>query len=160
MKTCTCCKQNKPATTEYFFKQGGDRTDLQSQCRVCITLKKREYRNKNPHIHRKASKKWTDNNKVPIYFKWTERKYNITKREYETFWKKQGGLCKICSSPFEGVKRPAVDHDHVTGKVRGLLCSKCNAGLGQFNDNPDLLLLACDYLLDHSTIDETLSGDY
>ena len=57
----------------------------------------------------------------------------------------QGGLCAIC-----GRKQPekwlAVDHDHETGVIRGLLCSRCNSGLGQFKDNPDRLRLAADYL--------------
>lgn len=148
MKTCTCCKETKPATLEFFFKQGGGRTDLQAQCKACMLLKKKEYRDKNPEIHRASSKRWKDNNEEAVYFKWVTRKYGITKQNYLTLWQAQGGLCSICETPLGVDKRPAVDHDHVTGKVRGLLCSKCNTGLGQFNDNPDLLLLACDYLLD------------
>jgi len=58
---------------------------------------------------------------------------------------KQGGVCLVCFCPPAG-KRLAVDHDHVTGAVRGLLHIRCNAGLGQFDDDPALLRQAADYL--------------
>lgn len=56
----------------------------------------------------------------------------------------QGGCCAICKAP-KGNKL-CVDHDHRTGKVRGLLCSNCNAGLGMFKDSEDLLQSAKGYL--------------
>jgi hypothetical protein len=55
----------------------------------------------------------------------------------------QGGLCAICEGPLE---RPHVDHDHETGKVRGVLCFNCNGGLGKFADSADLLQRAAEYL--------------
>lgn len=57
-------------------------------------------------------------------------------------------LCDICgtNSPGFGRKNLCIDHDHSTGIVRGMLCQKCNIGLGNFNDNPDLLLKAVQYL--------------
>jgi hypothetical protein len=53
----------------------------------------------------------------------------------------QNGLCAICGLPEEHV-----DHDHVTGQVRGLLCAGCNKGLGFFRDSPQLLRQAAEYL--------------
>jgi hypothetical protein len=56
----------------------------------------------------------------------------------------QGGLCAICQTEIMGL--PHLDHDHETGKTRGVLCVKCNAGLGFFKDNPELLRAALAYL--------------
>lgn len=57
----------------------------------------------------------------------------------------QCAICEIDVLNTEG-RRFAVDHDHITGKVRGLLCSKCNMGLGKFNDSPELIDAAIEYL--------------
>lgn len=173
MKICTCCKMSKPSTTEFFYKKSGSRSGLCKQCKVCTNRKQKEYHEQNPEINKEATKRYREKNREKIrekyytkdrheytYFNSASRKYGITKEDYQQMWDKQGGFCRICSKILDGQRRPAVDHDHITGKVRGLLCSKCNTGLGQFNDNPDLLLLACDYLLDFSEIDKTISGDY
>jgi len=71
--------------------------------------------------------------------------------------KQQKGLCAICNNPETFVhsktKEPArlaVDHCHLTGKTRKLLCKNCNTGLGSFKDNQDLLLTAMQYLKDHN----------
>jgi hypothetical protein len=77
-----------------------------------------------------------------------ERVYGITLKEYENLYIKQNGMCAICHHP-EPVKSRlflAVDHDHKTGKVRGLLCSKCNMALGSFDDSIHSLLSAIRYL--------------
>lgn len=56
--------------------------------------------------------------------------------------------CVICKSPCATGRELAVDHDHKTGKFRGLLCQRCNLGLGNFNDDPRLMWAAIDYLED------------
>lgn len=58
----------------------------------------------------------------------------------------QGGKCAICGGTNPGGHRLAVDHDHTTGAVRGLLCHACNAGIGKLRDDPALLRVAADYL--------------
>ena len=58
----------------------------------------------------------------------------------------QGGRCAICARTNAGKRRLAVDHDHATGAVRGLLCNSCNTALGAFGDNPEMLKRAMDYL--------------
>lgn len=66
-------------------------------------------------------------------------KYGITVPEYEAMAKDQQGVCAICNGTNASGKRLAIDHNHKTGAVRGLLCDLCNRGLGMFQD--DLLLL-------------------
>ncbi len=72
--------------------------------------------------------------------------YGMTLDEYEVLVRIQGGRCAICGQPNQGGRRLVVDHDHVKGNRRGLLCGKCNFGLGQFNDSIELLAKAIAYL--------------
>lgn len=78
-------------------------------------------------------------------------KYGITIAEYDRLWFLQGGLCAICQQPETakqryGLKRLCVDHEHVSGRVRGLLCQRCNQMIGHGGDNIDLLKAAIVYL--------------
>jgi hypothetical protein len=74
----------------------------------------------------------------------------MTVDEYEEFVAAHGEKCAICGTgqDVQGF-RLAIDHDHVTGKVRGLLCAKCNLGVGYFRDNPQLLEEGAKYLRSH-----------
>jgi len=72
-----------------------------------------------------------------------QRNYGISIKDYEVLLGEQRGLCLICSS--SDIKL-FVDHDHNTGKVRGLLCSTCNTGLGMFKDSVEILNKAKEYL--------------
>jgi hypothetical protein len=80
------------------------------------------------------------------------KKYGISISEYEALLAGQGGRCAICGSDHPKATlrgKPAswhVDHDHVTGNVRGLLCAKCNLGLGSFEDSPESLRAAALYI--------------
>ncbi len=75
-------------------------------------------------------------------------KFGITLGESERLLERQGGGCAVCGEPIHDVRgfSPHVDHDHASGQVRGILCFHCNAGLGQFNDDPMLLRRAAEYL--------------
>ena len=74
-----------------------------------------------------------------------KRKYGITLEEYGVMFDKQQGECGICHSIQES-KALAVDHCHINGKVRGLLCENCNTGLGKFKDDPALLKKGLEWL--------------
>lgn len=73
-------------------------------------------------------------------------RYGITVEEYDRLLVLQEGVCAICKRPCPSGKRLAVDHSHETGEVRGLLCRKCNRGIGLFHDSLDLLKSALTYL--------------
>lgn len=75
--------------------------------------------------------------------------YGITLEEYAMMFMEQDGVCAICKLPERDERNLCVDHDHETGLVRGLLCSKCNKALGGFNDQVELVEAALQYLLNH-----------
>lgn len=74
--------------------------------------------------------------------------YGVTPEQYRAMFDAQGGRCAICRNDAWPGKynRPHVDHDHATGRFRGLLCGPCNTGLGQFGEDPDRLATAIRYL--------------
>jgi hypothetical protein len=72
-------------------------------------------------------------------------KYGIDKEQFDQIFIEQNNACAICNKDLTD-KKPHIDHDHSTGKVRGVLCFACNSGLGQFQDSPETLQKAIDYL--------------
>jgi hypothetical protein len=88
-----------------------------------------------------------------------ELRRGLPEGEYERLLTRQDGKCGGCARADDGEKRFAIDHDHVTGEVRGLLCETCNIGLGYLKDNPQTLQRLLDYLkadTDHDQADSTL----
>jgi hypothetical protein len=83
-------------------------------------------------------------NKTRWWARAVKTKYGITLEEVNQIRQQQNNACGICGAEFD--KSPRIDHDHVTGKVRGLLCHMCNVGLGAFQDNPFSLSAAIAYL--------------
>lgn len=81
----------------------------------------------------------------------TLAKYGISEADYQRRHEVQGGKCLLCRRPPPKGKRLVVDHDHATGKVRGLLCKRCNTGLGFFHDSPSLAIRMALYLLPESS---------
>jgi len=75
-------------------------------------------------------------------------RYKITKTEYDNMFSLQNGVCAICGNT-GGKKRLCVDHNHITGKIRGLLCDGCNVGIGRLKDSVSLVEKALDYLKLH-----------
>lgn len=84
-----------------------------------------------------------------------QKKYGISHSQYEELLRRQGGRCALCRSdkPLSVSGRFHIDHCHDTDRIRGLLCAKCNLGLGSLGESPQLLMRALDYL------DGTLSKD-
>lgn len=135
---CFSCKRElSPAS---FSPQSKAKRARQDACKECQAKYAAEWRKKN----RERFRRNFDSCFLPI-------KYGITLADYERMRDEQGGLCAICRQPETAkrrgvVMRLAVDHCHDTGKVRGLLCSSCNNGLGRFRSNPEVLESAARYL--------------
>lgn len=88
-----------------------------------------------------------------------QKKFGISLHEYGQMLLAQGGKCAICEKESGGTrhgetKALAVDHDHKTGKVRGLLCESCNQGIGKLQDDPEILRKAADYIERHAAADK------
>ena len=99
---------------------------------------------------RKKSLYWQRNKqrRKAYSFAWNLRvKFGLTPDQYQILLETQQGHCLICSKTKDDIGRNlSVDHDHKTGRIRGLLCDNCNVGLGHFFDSPSLLKRAADYL--------------
>ena len=87
--------------------------------------------------------------KDPNYIQrtWLKQEYGITLEEYQARLKSQDYLCAICQKPNSSRRNFAVDHDHMTGKIRGLLCSRCNQGIGFLGDTAAGVRAAWEYLI-------------
>ena len=127
-KICTKCKTTK--TLSLFYKNKSGAFGRSGQCRDCTNE-----RLKKNYCPQKA------------FAKALKGKYNMTINDYDQLLFNQGGFCAICKGLETGhLGRFVVDHDHMTGKVRGLLCWSCNVGIGHLKDNPEILISAAYYL--------------
>ena len=141
MKICTVCKEEK--TLDNFYNYKATKDGKSYRCKSCDDVARKSWATKNP---KKA--------KVSARERQLKHKYGITLPEYEALLERQGGACAICKEErnrTSGIDNKdkwnfAVDHDHTTGKVRGILCNQCNRGLGMFKDSKVLLENALDYL--------------
>ena len=88
---------------------------------------------------------WRKNNPEKV-LKQLLKKYDLSHEGWLKIWENQNGKCAICGKPFLTLSQAFIDHNHETGKARGLLCVKCNSGIGFFDDIPRLLMNAAKYL--------------
>lgn len=96
---------------------------------------------------KECGKKWNKENKKRKYFTEVKRRYGLSQEEYNNLYNFQRGCCQICKKHQQDLKRTLhIDHNHRTGKVRGLLCEDCNIAIGLFEDNCFNIISAIDYL--------------
>lgn len=123
-KVCKECEKPKPL--DRFYRNPTTRDGRSNVCKTC---------HKN---------KW--NHHYYLY-----KRFGLTPDEYEALHEAQGGVCAICGQPetrtIRGItSRLAVDHDHETGRIRGLLCYRCNYAIGSMQEDPELFSKAAEYL--------------
>ena len=75
-----------------------------------------------------------------------KNRYGVTLEQYDKMFEGQNGVCAICGGINKSDRRLAIDHNHETGKIRGLLCSNCNTGIGMLKENINILCSAISYL--------------
>lgn len=173
MKTCHKCNTTKPVTDFHTDISHADR--LSSQCKSCrneyhkankerYSALRKEWRKNNLqrdiatarkyyHTHtdkileqRKLSRQDNDFSIRKKEQKWKiKSRYGVTLEEKEAILSKQQGLCAICHKMVSGFSA-VIDHDHETGRIRGILCRSCNFGLALFGDSREGILVALEYL--------------
>ncbi len=142
-KKCTKCGEEKPATIKYFPSDKRNKSGIAARCRKCRQAYRKRWRKEiNPEAAKRLYRK--------AHFK---KLYNITIEDYDRMYFKQNGVCMTCGKPETtknqwGIRRLSVDHDHKTGKVRGLLCTCCNRLIGLARDDVSTLKRIIEYLGD------------
>lgn len=136
MRQCKKCKKYK--TPDKFTKNKNCSKGIEHTCRKCSSDRKINWEKINRSAYKNA------------YLKY---KFKIDLNKYTEMSKKQNSVCAICKNPETEIfkksnklKDLCIDHCHFTGKIRGLLCRKCNTGLGNFRDSPEYLKTAIKYL--------------
>ena len=120
--------------------------DKFGRCKTCRSEKARLYYAANRETIQARSKEWRQNNpdraKTGDAQRSVKYRYGLNPDEHKALSEEQNHQCAICKADTKLV----VDHSHTTNKVRGLLCSSCNHGLGNFKDDISTLLRAVSYL--------------
>jgi hypothetical protein len=145
-KRCPKCETTKPL--EDFARNNSNRDGRQNYCKKCSVAAVTASRRKDPTSHRRSSKNWREKNLERHADNNARWRYGIEHGAYAAMLQEQNGVCAICKreSPGSGTKRFHIDHCHDTGKVRGLLCTSCNNGIGRFNHDISRLEAAALYL--------------
>ena len=160
MKTCKKCQLVKPF--EEFYRDAGMRDGYRNDCKACNAAASRLRYQANPEAAIARVKRWQQENadRVNAYHRtrrsdpavkraersaYLQRKYGVSIEEYEAMLVRQGGGCGICGRSPSSQVSLHVDHDHRTGRIRGLLCFVCNSSLGELDDR-DLLRAALRYV--------------
>ena len=161
-KQCTRCGEDKVFSAYSPHPRG--KFGLQSRCKACVAALNAEryhanievsrrrsresaakYRREKPEQAQAAKRRWKEAN--PQWFLRDKlRQYGLTPDDFERMRRVQLDACAVCGC---ALLEPHIDHDHGTGVVRGLLCQLCNRGLGHFNDSPQRLEAAANYLRRH-----------
>jgi hypothetical protein len=117
-----------------------------SYCRSCRVEEQKRWRLANPEIATLRNRDYYRRNPKSQRPRHLRRRYDIEIAEYKALAEAQGNACAICRTVAEDTWNMQVDHCHVTGKVRGLLCHKCNKGIGLLGDDPTRVAAALRYL--------------
>lgn len=140
---CRKCDTVKPVAEFYKSKTlpGG----IGFYCKVCIRTDMDDRKSRDPERYLALSRRRAHRSLLL-------KKFGMTRDEYDEQIATQGGVCKICKQPETAetktgvIRMMAVDHCHVSGRVRGIICDACNRGLGAFKDNVASLAAAIEYL--------------
>lgn len=139
---CNKCKQDKSKSE--FYKESRFTRGYRYSCKECEAPRFKNYRNVP------SNKKRISENRR----KWNRAKrYNFPPELYDQRLAEQGNVCAICKASTPGGRGQFhADHNHETNQPRGVLCHNCNVALGNFQDNPEVLKAAIEYLNKYSEV--------
>lgn len=147
---CTKCK--KEQTDDCFYKDKTKKSGIHIVCKSCQKRNKQEFIIKNPDClikRRLISKQWRDKNPERSKYLITKAtllsKYGISLEDYNLLLEKQNNCCAVCKD-IPTKQKLHVDHNHSTGKIRGLLCQACNVSIGKMKESPALLRALAEYI--------------
>lgn len=151
LKYCGICKTEKASGS--FYRNSWAKDGLATCCAECRDKYQTQYCKENTAKVNALKYQWTENNPERARehnrngaTKIRLKKYGLTFEQWDEMKLAQGGFCAIC-----GLERPlAIDHNHVTGKVRALLCMHCNTAIGHLQDSVEVVAKALEYLKKHS----------
>lgn len=139
LKQCKKCLDTKPL--DLFYNSSQSKDGKMSYCKACSAAHNKEWQKKNPE---RARERWRiAEKKSRNPHRSRAKRYGLTIEELDVIL--LPGMCQICKKTKDDA-RLHVDHDHVTGVVRGLLCHSCNTGIGSLGDSVELLQEAIKYL--------------
>lgn len=163
VKTCSRCRVKKLASREFFGVHRGASDGLRGICNQCRVKVERARAASHPELTKEKRAARYDSEREEAqqagrdYYAANaehckavqrrghyHRKYGCTPEFKEQLLESQGGVCAICGKVADG--KWHLDHEHGTGRIRGVLCSRCNQGLGLFGDDPEVCSAAADYL--------------
>lgn len=140
-KTCSKCKTYK--LIHQFAVNSKGKHGFKSICKSCSNKAQRSLAKRR---REEDPVKWSQYRRDKLL----KSAYGMTQEDFDRMLESQDGGCAVCGVTENQVTDVMfVDHCHDTGKVRGLLCSLCNSGIGKLQDNPEIILKAYRYLLKH-----------
>lgn len=134
----------KPDTPEWRARRVAYQRAYVERHRDELREKHRAYVDQNREKIREQHRQWRKVNARRVRDQHLQATYGISHDQYDAMLERQGGGCAVCGKG----RTLVVDHDHDTGKVRGILCGGCNRGIGQMGDDASRVLAAARYLED------------
>ncbi len=148
IKKCTKCESEWPADLDHYYKDQSKKDNLSSSCKRCQQEHHKNLPVSDAKRESKRRYKQTVKGKFAYWKHHIKAAYGMTPEDYYAMFDKQKGSCGICKKEVNG-KRMCIDHDHVTGKIRELICDRCNKAIGLCEDNRELLRRMISYIGRH-----------